>query len=287
MGSRKKFEEFEIAEYRPEDEPYYLDINGETEDFLAAYNQKIPITLKGPTGCGKSRFVEKMTYDINNGRISNKQNPIPLVTVPCHEDLDAINLKGRYLTSGKFEEGPALIAAQRGGILYLDEVVEARNDSIVIIHPLSDHRRILIVEDLGKVFEVPDSFALVISYNPGYQRKTKDLKQSTKQRFAALNFDYPPEALETKIVMHESRADEKIATGLVKIGRKIRNLKGKGLDEGASTRLLINAAKLIKEGRPPMRACEIAILNPITDDLDVYKDIRQGLGDIIQNYFPK
>ena len=286
MDSRKKFIEFEISEYRPQEEPFYLDVDEETEDFMAAYKKKVPIILKGPTGCGKSRLVEKMAYTINKMRTEKGEEPFPLVTVPCQEDLDADDLKGRYLKSGKFKEGPALIAVKRGGILYLDEVVEARNDIIVVVHPLTDHRRILVVEDLGKVFEAPDSFAIVMSYNPGYQRKIKDLKQSTKQRPISLNLGYPPEELEKKIVMHEAGTDKETAECLVKIGDKVRNLKGKGLDEGASTRLLINAAKMIEEGRPPMRACEVAILNPLADDLDVYKDIRQGLEDVIENYFP-
>lgn len=287
MGSKEKFKEFAIEEYRPEKDPFYIDVSGETEDFMAAYEQKIPVMLKGPTGCGKSRFVEKMAYEINERLTGEGKHPVPLVTVPCHEDLDADDLRGRYLTSGKFEEGPALIAVKRGGILYLDEIVEARNDTIVVLHPLADHRRSLIVEKIGKVFEAPDTFMLAVSYNPGYQRKVKDLKQSTKQRFAAINFDYSSEGIEKEIVMHEAGVNGNIAECLVKIGNNVRNLKGHGLDEGASTRLLIDAAKLIKSERPPMRACEVAILNPLTDDLDVYSDIRRGLEDVIENYFPQ
>jgi nitric oxide reductase NorQ protein len=281
--------EFDISHYKPDEEPFYIDINGETEIFRAAYKDKLPIMLKGPTGCGKSRFVERMAYELNQeltkSKRKNKPSEIPLVTVPCHEDLNADDLKGRYLLSGEYQDGPALVAVKNGGILYLDEIVEARNDTTVVIHPLADHRRSLFVEKLSKVYEAPDSFSLVISYNPGYQRKVKDLKQSTKQRFIAIDFDYPGEKLERKIVAHEAGVNGNIANGLVDIGNMVRNLKGKGLDEGASTRLLINAGKLIASNIPPKRACEIAILNPITDDIDVYKDIRKGLEDVIDNYF--
>ena len=278
--------EFEIAHYKPEKKPFYLDVNGETEIFKAAYKNKLPIMLKGPTGCGKSRFVERMAYELNEElKNSKSRHEIPLITVPCHEDLNADDLKGRYLISGEYQEGPALIAVKNGGILYLDEIVEARNDTTVIIHPLADHRRTLVIEKLGKVYEAPDTFCLTISYNPGYQRKNKDLKQSTKQRFVAIDFHYPNKELEIEIVSHESNAEKSISSGLVEIGNMVRNLKGKGLDEGASTRLLINAGKLIVSGISPKRACEIAILNPITDDIDVYKDIRKGLEDIIDNYF--
>ena len=287
MSSRKECREFKIEEYRPENKPFYMDVAGERAEFLAGHRQKIPLILKGPTGCGKTRFVESMSYQINEALIAAGEKPVPLVTVPCNEDLDKYDLKGRYLSNGEFKEGPALIAIQKGGILYLDEIVEARKDTTVVIHPFTDHRRILVVEELGKVFEAPDTFTLVMSYNPGYQRKIKDLKQSTKQRFAAINFDYPKEDIEQKIVQEEAGIDGKIAEALVKIGTKVRNLKGKGLDEGASTRLLINAAKFIQEGIDPMRACEIAILNPLTDDLDIYKDIRQGLEDVVSNYFPQ
>ncbi len=290
MDSRKSLAEFDISQYRPEKEPFYVDVNGETEIFMAAYRERVPVMLKGPTGCGKSRFVERMAYELNKLRKATKGDEsfigVPLVTVPCHEDLNADDLKGRYLITGQYQEGPALVAVKNGGILYLDEIVEARNDTIVVIHPLADHRRSLFVEKLGKVFGAPDSFMLVISYNPGYQRKVKDLKQSTKQRFVAIDFNYPPAGLERKIVAHEAEVDKNIADCLVDIGGRVRNLKGKGLDEGASTRLLIHAGKLIRNDINPLRACEMAILNPITDDVDVYRDLRKGLGDVIKNYFP-
>lgn len=287
MVPRNDVGEFEISRYKPEQEPFYIEIDGEVGIFKAAYKNKIPVMLKGPTGCGKSRFVERMAYELN-AELSKKKGAkeLPLVTVPCHEDLTADDLKGRFLLNGEYQDGAALAAVKNGGILYLDEIVEARNDTTVVIHPLADHRRNLTIEKLARVFEAPDSFMLVISYNPGYQRKTKDLKQSTRQRFVAINFNYPPPELEQKIVAHEAEIDDEMASYLVEIGNKVRNLKGKGLDEGASTRLLIDAGKLIRSGIPPWKACEVAVLNPITDDIDVFADIRSGLEDLIQNYFP-
>jgi nitric oxide reductase NorQ protein len=296
MSSRTQSTEYAIEQYTPQEEPFYVDVGGETEIFKVAHEERIPVMLKGPTGCGKSRFVERMAYDLNQQltRVRKKEpgeesteGIVPLVTEPCHEDLSAADLKGRYLLSGEYQPGPALVAVRTGGILYLDEIVEARNDTTVVLHPLADHRRTLVVEDLGKVFEAPDSFMLVISYNPGYQRKVKDLKQSTKQRFVAINFDYPPSDIEQKIIMHEAEVDKRIASYLTDIGQTVRNLKGRGLDEGASTRLLIHAGKLMRRGIAPQRAIEAAILNPITDDLDIYKDIREGLADVVANYFPK
>lgn len=278
--------EFKIADYAPGSEPFYVNIREETEIFRVAYKERIPVMLKGPTGCGKSRFVERMAYEINRGLKERGEDTIPLVTVPCHEDLTADDLKGRHLMSGEYQDGPALIAVRRGGILYLDEIVEARTDTTVVIHPLADHRRALFVEKLGRVFEAPPSFMLVASYNPGYQKKTKDLKQSTKQRFIAIEFGYPDPEKEREIVAHEAGVPDNVAACLVEIGGKVRNLKGKGLDEGASTRLLIHAARLIREGINPEKACEVAVLNPITDDVDAYRDLRGGLGDIVRNYFP-
>ena len=276
--------EYSLDEYVP-DKPFYLDVAGETEIFTACFHERIPVMLKGPTGCGKTRFVHYMAYALSQ---STRKN-IPLITVPCHEDLTADDLKGRHLITGEYLEGAALIAARKGGILYLDEVVEARQDTTVVIHPLSDYRRTLIVEKLGKVIEVPPEFMLAISYNPGYQSKIKDLKQSTKQRFVAINFDYPPKELEMEIIKKESGyEDQTTADFLTEIGKYLRNLKGKGLEEGASTRLLIDAAKLIKQRIPPRKACEAAILNPITDDKSVFtdKDVVHGIEDIFSNFFP-
>jgi len=282
--------EYEISEYVPGEEPFYVDVDGETEIFKAAYAEKIPLMLRGPTGCGKTRFLEKMIYDINQKRnMAENGNlpPVPLVTVPCHEDLTADDLKGRYLLSGEFLEGPALVAVRRGGILYLDEIVEARSDTTVVMHPLTDYRRQLVIEQLGKVFEPPDSMMVVVSYNPGYQRKSKDLKPSTKQRFVTLDFDYAPAEQESEIVTHESGVDDKDAKLLTEFAQHARRLKGQGLDEGASTRLLINAGKLIKRGSSPQLACTVAIINPLTEPTEVYADTRKGLEDALENLFPK
>ncbi len=282
--------EFKIDEYAPSKEPFYLEIAGEKQIFMAAYEAGIPLMIKGPTGCGKSRLVERMSFEINQKLKKSEGtdfHSLPLVTVPCHEDLTADDLKGRYLLTGEYQEGPALIAARRGGILYLDEIVEARPDTIVVMHPLADHRRSLVIEKLGKIVTAPDTFMLVISYNPGYQRKIKELKQSTRQRFAAIEMTYPPSKAEEEIVTHEAGVDLPTARCLVEIAGKVRNLKGSALDEGASTRLLINTGKLIKKGIAPFRACEVGILNPITDQADAYAKEMKALEDIVVNYFPR
>ncbi|MBM3233669.1 CbbQ/NirQ/NorQ/GpvN family protein [Candidatus Pacearchaeota archaeon] len=279
-------EGYDLSKYVVQKEPFYLDIARETQLFKAAFQQKLPVILKGPTGCGKSRFMERMAWEINR-ELAGHDSGFPLVTVPCQEGLTADDLIGRYLIDGKWMDGPALVAVRHGGLLYLDEIVEARSDTTVVIHPLTDHRRILPVEKLGKVFEAPDNFMLGMSFNPGYQRKIKDLKMSTKQRFVAINFDYPPSDTEREIVVKESGVDEKTAGVLVEIGGNFRKAKKQGkLEEGASTRLLVNAAKLITAGVEPYRACEVAILNPITDDVDVQEALRGGLADVIRNYFP-
>jgi len=285
QAEKGKVSGIDISEYKPESEPFYVDVNGETKMFMSAYRNMIPVMLKGPTGCGKSRFVERMAYDQNQQRVKTSGLPVPLVTVACHEDLTADDLKGRHLLDGTFMPGAALVAVQTGGMLYLDEIVEARNDTTVVIHPLADHRRTLTVEKLGKVFKAPDSFMLVISYNPGYQKKTKDLKMSTKQRFVAINFDYPSTDVEAGIIMHEAGIEKDIAHALTEIGQHVRNMKSKGLQEGASTRLLIDAGKLIKDGIEPLAACRAAILNPIIDDVDVYKQVYAGLEDVVKNFF--
>ena len=279
----KKQLEWKISEYSPDSEPFYLEVDGEIKLARDAYEEKIPVTLKGPTGCGKSRFIQYMAYHINK----RNNTKLPFVTVNCHEDLTADDLKGRYLLSGEFEAGPALVAVKQGGILYLDEVVEARQDTVVVIHPLGDDRRIMTVERLGRVFEAPDTFGLFISYNPGYQKKTKDLKQSTKQRFIALNFSYPPKDLESEIIRKEADVEQSVADALTEVGAKIRNAKGRGLEEGASTRLLIHAAKLIRRGNSPLKACEVAILNPITDDVEAYRSVHDGLADVVRSFFPE
>ncbi|MEO6724512.1 MAG: CbbQ/NirQ/NorQ/GpvN family protein [Blastocatellia bacterium] len=269
-----KAKEQPIEKYRIAKEPYYLNVKDEVALFETAYKTKLPMMLKGPTGCGKTRFVEAMAYKL--GR--------PLVTVACHEDLSATDLVGRFLIEGDetvWHDGPLTTAVRHGAICYLDEIVEARKDTIVLIHPLTDDRRILPVEKLGKLLTAPDDFMLVISYNPGYQSVLKDLKQSTRQRFLSLEFDYPPAEAEAQIVAHEGGIDESTARDLVKIGEKVRNLKGHGLEEGVSTRLLVYAAQMIARGVDPVTACEISIASPITDDPELQRGIREIVTTVI------
>jgi nitric oxide reductase NorQ protein len=240
-------------------EPYYQVIGNELELFSAAARKKLPVLLKGPTGCGKTRFVEYMAWTL--GR--------PLVTVACHDDLTSADLVGRYLLAGEetvWLDGPLTAAVRAGAICYLDEVVEARKDTTVVIHPLTDTRRVLPVEKRGELVRAPDDFLLVVSYNPGYQSVLKELKQSTRQRFVALDFSYPPPELEAGIVARETGIGLAVATQLVQVAGLTRNLKGQGLDEGASTRLLVHAGHLIAAGVAPRLACEAAIGRALSDD---------------------
>ncbi|MDX2250661.1 MAG: CbbQ/NirQ/NorQ/GpvN family protein [Nitrospira sp.] len=260
--------ERDIGEYRIEREPFYAEVRGEVGLFSIAARNKMPVMLKGPTGCGKTRFVQHMAYRL--GR--------PLITVACHEDLTASDLVGRYLLKGQetvWMDGPLTLGVKHGAIVYLDEVVEARKDTTVIIHPLSDDRRVLPIEKKGQILEAADDFMLVISYNPGYQSVLKDLKQSTKQRFMAIEFEYPSPEIETTVVEREAGVSQALAGSLVKLGGKVRNLKNHGLDEGVSTRLLIYAGTLIRQGVPAERACDVAIARPITDDPDMQRSILE------------
>ncbi len=228
-------------QYKVHTEPYYQAQGKEVQLYEAAYRNRLPVMVKGPTGCGKSRFVEYMAWKLNK----------PLITVACNEDMTASDLVGRYLLEAngtRWLDGPLTVAARIGAICYLDEIVEARQDTTVVIHPLTDHRRTLPLDKKGELISAHPDFQLVISYNPGYQSLMKDLKQSTKQRFTAFDFDYPDAALETTILAKETGLDEATAGKLVKIGQTARNLKGHGLDEGISTRLLVYAATLIKDG---------------------------------------
>jgi nitric oxide reductase NorQ protein len=246
-------------EYFITDEPYYEPVGNEITVFEAAYRNQLPVLLKGPTGCGKTRFMEHMAWRLKR----------PLITVSCHDDLTASDLVGRFLIRGGetiWVDGPLSRAVRAGGICYLDEIVEARKDTTVVIHPLADDRRVLPMEKLGELLEASDDFCLAISYNPGYQSVLKDLKQSTRQRFVALNFDYPSAALESRIIVNESGIDEAMAAQLVKFAQMTRNLKGSGLEEGASTRLLVHAAKLMKTGVSPVVACRSSIAEALTDD---------------------
>ena len=255
-------------------EPYYRPVHDEVEMYEAAYEARMPVMLKGPTGCGKSRFVEYMAWKLQK----------PLITVACNEDMTASDLVGRFLldiNGTKWKDGPLTVAARIGAICYLDEVVEARQDTTVVIHPLTDHRRNLPLEKKGELVQAHPDFQIVISYNPGYQSLMKDLKQSTKQRFGGMDFDYPSTAVETEIVAHESGVDQTIAEKLVQIAHRSRNLKGHGLDEGMSTRLLIYAAQLVGKGIEPQAACQMALVTPLTDD----PDMRDTLHAAVNTYF--
>lgn len=263
-----------IEEYRVAQEPYYLPVAREIELFEAAHASRLPVILKGPTGCGKTRFVEYMAWRLER----------PLITVACHEDLSSTDLVGRFLLEGQetiWHDGPLTSAVRNGAICYLDEVVEARKDTVVIIHPLTDHRRRLPIEKRGTILEAPPDFMLVVSYNPGYQSILKDLKQSTRQRFVAIEFDYPPPEMEAEIVAREGGIDEGTARDLVLIGQKVRNLRGHGLEEGVSTRLLIYAAQLIALGIPQIDAADVAMCSPITDDRELQRSIREIITTVI------
>jgi nitric oxide reductase NorQ protein len=263
-----------IEQYRVSQEPYYRAVADEVALFEAAYSVRMPMMLKGPTGCGKTRFVEYMAWKLGK----------PLVTVACNEDMTASDLVGRFLldASGtRWQDGPLAIAARHGALCYLDEVVEARQDTTVVIHPLTDTRRVLPLEKKGELVHAHPDFQLVISYNPGYQSLMKDLKQSTKQRFGALDFSYPSHEIEAEIVAHEGRVSSEVADKLVSVAERARNLKGHGLDEGISTRMLVYAAGLIAKGVEARAACRVALVRPITDD----PDMRDALDAAVNTYF--
>ncbi|MDA1257756.1 MAG: CbbQ/NirQ/NorQ/GpvN family protein [Chloroflexi bacterium] len=285
-----EYREYRVEEYSVTEEPFYAPTSDEIDIFTAAYEQRIPVLLKGPTGVGKTRFVEYMAWRLSHpiaagvtngkkpGSAAEDEGPIPLITVACHEDMTASDLIGRYLLDAdgtRWVDGPLTRAVKAGGICYLDEVVEARKDTTVIIHPLTDHRRLLTIDKLGQVIEAADGFLMVVSYNPGYQNALKDLKHSTRQRFVALEFTFPTPEVETKIIMHEAEVGEEIATQLAKLGDKIRNLRDYGLAEGASTRVLIYAARLMKQGVAPRRACQVAVTWGITDDEQMQRSVDE------------
>lgn len=287
--------QYRIEEYVIKDQPFYVPTADEIEIFEAAYRQRVPVLLKGPTGTGKTRFVEYMAWKLGQPLTIVKDGPkasspssngaVPLVTVACHEDLTASDLVGRYLLDAngtRWIDGPLTRAVKSGGICYLDEVVEARKDTTVIIHPLTDHRRLLTIDKLGEVVEAADSFLLVVSYNPGYQNALKDLKHSTRQRFVALDFYFPDPEREAKIIAHESGVDDANAALLAKLGNKVRSLREHGLKEGASTRVLIYAGRLIREGIAPRRACHVAVTWGITDD----QQVQRSLDEVVAAIFP-
>ena len=283
--TEQTYQRHSIEEYVVESEPFYLPVADEVDLFEAAYAERMPILLKGPTGTGKTRFVEYMSWRVNQDRIRDGRGTeaSPLVTVACHEDLTASDLVGRYLLEPegtRWIDGPLTRAVKYGGICYLDEVIEARKDTTVLIHPLADHRRLLHIEKLGEVLEAHPNFILVVSYNPGYQNVLKDLKHSTRQRFVAIEFDFPPRDIEAPVIEHEAKCDRQTAQQLALLGEKIRNLIGQGLQEGASTRLLIYAGKLIERGIAPRRACEVAIVWGLTDDREIQKSVMEVVTSI-------
>jgi nitric oxide reductase NorQ protein len=264
-------------------EPYYLPLADELEVFDAAYQASLPVLLKGPTGCGKTRFIEHMTWRLY--REKRKAIEIPLVTISCHEDLTATDLVGRYLLKGDstvWSDGPLTRAVRTGALCYLDEIVEARKDTTVVIHSLTDHRRILPIDKTGELISAHPDFLLIISYNPGYQSVLKDLKPSTRQRFVSLEFTYPDREREAEIVAFESGIDLSHAERLAVIGEKVRNLSEHGFEEGVSTRLLIYTAQLINKGIEPRRATEIAIVAAVSDD----RIVQQAIADIVDTVLP-
>jgi nitric oxide reductase NorQ protein len=253
------------------EEPYYIADGQERTIFEQCHDQGLGVMLKGPTGCGKTRFVEHMAWRLDR----------PLVTVACHDDLSATDLTGRYLVqSGDtvWRDGPLTRAVRQGAICYLDEVVEARQDTIVLIHPLTDDRRILPVEKTGELLDAAPGFQLVVSYNPGYQNMLKELKPSTRQRFVSLDFDFPDQEVEARIVAHETDVDEGTARELVMLAGRIRNLRDQGLVEVPSTRLLVSTAHLIAGGIDRQRACLSGLMGPLTDD----PELQEAIADVIR-----
>jgi len=253
--------------------PYYVPVGNEEQVFTAAYRQGLSILLKGPTGCGKTRFVEAMAHDLDR----------PLVTVSCHDDLTTADLVGRHLLQGgdtTWVDGPLTRAVRDGAICYLDEIVEARQDTTVVLHPLGDHRRQLPIDRLGVTLDAPPEFCLVVSYNPGYQSVLKDLKDSTRQRMVAIELDFPPADVEEKVISHEARVDHETAALLVTLGQVIRRLDAAGLREVASTRVLIAAGRLVTEGLSLRDAARAAVAGPLTDD----PVVTTGLVELIDAY---
>ena len=263
-----------LAAWRLTAEPHYRPQGDEVALYEAAYAARLPVMLKGPTGCGKSRFVEYMAWRL--GR--------PLVTVSCNEDMTAADLVGRFLLEPqgtRWQDGPLTLAARFGAICYLDEVVEARQDTTVVIHALTDHRRVLPLDKKGELLHAHPDFQLVISYNPGYQSLLKDLKPSTRQRFTAFDFDYPAPALEAQVLVSESGIDAALAARLVEVAQAARRLKGHGLAEGISTRLLVNAGQLIRHGIAPRDAARMAMVCPITDDADIRESLDHAIDAVL------
>ncbi len=263
-----------IDEFRVDFQPNYIPQGDEEQSFRVAFQTKIPLIIKGPTGCGKTRFIEHMAYALD----------LPLITVSCHEDLTAADLVGRYLLKDDqtvWQDGPLTLAVRYGGICYLDEIVEARKDTTVIIHSLTDDRRILYIDKTGEVIRAHKSFMMVLSYNPGYQSIVKDLKQSTKQRFASLAFDHPAVEVEARIIETETNLDAQTSRRLAEMGQKIRELKGFGLEEGVSSRLLVYVGRLMVGGLGAVEACRHAISQTLTEEAEV----AESINNIVKLYF--
>jgi nitric oxide reductase NorQ protein len=253
---------------------FYSPQANEVQVFKTAAAQKLPLLLKGPTGCGKTRFVRYMAEQLQR----------PLITVACQEDLAAADLTGRYLLEGGatvWRDGPLTRAVREGAICYLDEVVEARADVLTLLHPLTDDRRILPLERLGQEVAAPETFLLVISYNPGYQSVTRELKESTRQRFVSLSFDYPSEEKEAEIVVKEAKCSLEVAKALVRLGRGTRNLRAQGLTEGASTRMLVYAASLVGAGLSLKEAAEATLVGSLTDDAELTRALRELVRSVL------
>jgi len=254
--------------------PYYQNITNEEVVFMQAWQHQLPLLIKGPTGCGKTRFVQHMAHRLN----------LPLYTVACHDDLSATDLVGRHLIGADgtwWQDGPLTRAVREGGICYLDEVVEARQDTTVVLHPLADDRRELFIERTGEALVAPKNFMLVVSYNPGYQNLLKGMKPSTRQRFVALRFDYPQPEQEAQIVVSEAGVEQQLAAKLVRLGNAIRRLENHDLEEVASTRLLIFTARMIKAGLPVRQACLACLAEPLSDDIQTVT----ALMDVIDVHF--
>jgi nitric oxide reductase NorQ protein len=262
-----------MHQYVVDQKPYYRPHGNEVAVYEAAYAARIPVMLKGPTGVGKTRFIEYMAWRLRR----------PLITVACHEDMTASDLVGRYLLDSQgttWQDGPLTLAVRHGAICYLDEIVEARQDTTVVIHPLADERRMLPIEKKNEIVAAHADFHLVISYNPGYQSVLKDLKESTKQRFAAIDFAYAAPEVEAEIVANEAGIQPDLAERLVRMAQRTRNLRGHGLDEGASTRMLVHAGRLVAGGIPLDEACESAVILPISDDLEIRAALREAVAAI-------
>jgi len=290
LGKKAKraagFERHQIEDFRITEEPFYLPIADEVELFETAYEKQIPVLLKGPTGCGKTRFIEYMSWHLHRHVDNREEDGVPLITVACHEDLTASDLVGRYLLEGdetRWIDGPLTRAVTVGAICYLDEIVEARKDTTVLIHPLADYRRLLPIEKRGELLEAADGFLLVLSYNPGYQSALKDLKHSTRQRFIAIEFGYPSRQQEAEIVSTESGCSREVALDLAKLAEKVRNLKDHGLGEGVSTRLLVYAGKLVASGIGPLSACQTAIAWVLSDDIELQRSIEEVVTSVFED----